>query len=79
MKKLVESMRQIQPMSEYINGSIQRTSVSEAFSDLLSRMKRMFKQAWIWMKGVVIKAGSYIIPVNDEGNPLPAITPMTAL
>lgn len=74
MKKIQESFLYTKSISESINES----RVDEGLKDLLKTIKDKFKQAWEYLKGVVAKFGVYFLPVDKDGNVLPAISPLTA-
>ena len=74
MKNIQESFLYTKSISESINES----RVDEGLKDLLKTIKDKFKQAWEYLKGVVAKFGVYFLPVDKDGNVLPAISPLTA-
>lgn len=74
MKNITESLSSIQDITPYIQGE----RVDEGLKDLFKLVKSKFKSAFQYLKGIVVKFGTYFVPVNDKGEILPAITPPTA-
>lgn len=74
MKNISEMFEDSRSMAEVYNES----QIDEGLKDILKKVKEKFKKVFNYLKGIVVKAGSYFLPVDDEGNILPAITPMTA-
>ena len=77
MKNIQEKFEGTQSLSEYINDKIE-PNVNEGLKDIFNIVKSKFKKVWEYMKGIVVKAGSYILSVDDNGDVIPAITPLTA-
>jgi hypothetical protein len=77
MRNIQEKFNGIQSISEYISDQME-PNVNEGLKDVFKAVKDKFKKAWEYMKGIVVKVGSYILPVNDKGEVIPAITPLTA-
>jgi MoxR-like ATPase len=75
MKTIKESLMSIQEISEYIKGT---ENVDEGLKDAWNTLKAKFKQVFTYLKGLVVKMGSYILPVSEQGFVVPAITPLTA-
>lgn len=75
MKTIKESLMSIQEISEYIKGT---ENVDEGLKDVIAAVKAKFKQVYTYLKSLVVKVGSYILPVSDTGLVIPAITPLTA-
>lgn len=75
MKNIRESFLYTKSIREYINESEQ---IDEGLKDWLKTVKDKFKQAFEYIKGVVAKFGTYFLPVDKEGNPMNAISPLTA-
>lgn len=73
MKHIKESLTEIQDISPYLRGE----KIDEGLKEVFSWVKTKFKKAFLYLKGVVVKVGSYILPVED-GIVMPAITPATA-
>lgn len=73
MKEIKESLVEIQDITQYLKGE----QVDESLKDVFKFVKNKFRQAFMYLKGVVVKAGSYILPVED-GIVMPAISPLTA-
>lgn len=57
---------------------ISESRIDEGLKDFLNVIKDKFKKAWVYLKGVVVQFGTYFLPVNDEGEVEPAISPLTA-
>lgn len=55
-----------------------QTPVNEGLKDWLKVVKDKFKQAFEYLKGIVAKFGTYFLPVDKDGNVMPAISPLTA-
>ena len=77
MKNIQEKFDGIQSITEYINDNME-ANVSEGLKDIFNAVKAKFKKAWEYLKGIVVKAGSYILPVDDNGEVIPAISNLTA-
>lgn len=75
MKNIQESFENVRGISEYIKTD---TQINEGLKDWLKAVKDKFKKAWQYLKGIVVKLGTYFLPVDSEGNILPAISPLTA-
>ena len=75
MKTIKESLGSIQEISEYIKGT---ENVDEGLKDVLNTIKAKFSKVFTYLKGLVVKVGSYILPVSNTGLVIPAITPLTA-
>jgi hypothetical protein len=73
MKEIKESLIEIQDITQYLKGE----QVDEGLKEVFNYVKNKFKKAFMYLKGVVVKAGSYILPVED-GIVMPAISPLTA-
>ena len=74
MKNITESfddIKSIQDLCDY-------QQVDEGLKDWFNSAKNLFGKVWNYLKGVVAKFGTYFLPVDTEGNVIPAITPMTA-
>lgn len=77
MKNIQESFDDIVNISEYLNESTTLEPINEGLKDWVQKVKDKFKKAWEYLKGVVVKAGSYFTPVDKDGNIMPAISPLT--
>lgn len=64
--------------SRSIADMIEESNVNEGLKDIFKKAKDLFKKAWQYLKGVVVNVGNYFLPVNENGDVEPAITPMTA-
>lgn len=74
MKNIVESLNEIQDITPYLK----KEKVDEGLKDLLLSVRDKFKEAWTYLKNVVVRVGCYFWPVDNEGKIRPAITPLTA-
>lgn len=75
MKSIQESFKNVRPISDMI---IENGRVDEGLKDIIRAVKNKFKQVWAYLNKVVAKFGSYFLPVDANGNVLPAISPLTA-
>lgn len=75
MKNIQESFLYTRSIRDCINGSEQ---IDEGLKDWIKSIKNKFKQAFEYLKGVVVKVGSYFLPVGKDGEVLSAISPLTA-
>lgn len=74
MRSITECFENSRPIAELIN----EDRIDEGLKDILNFIKNKFKQAFAYLKGIVAKFGTYFIVVSDSGEPLPAISPLTA-
>lgn len=74
MKNISESLKGIQDITPYLNGE----RVDEGLKDIFKTVKAKFKAAFIYLKGIVVKFGNHFLPVDENGEILPANTPLTA-
>lgn len=71
-------------LREYVNDSEelfleQNSQIDEGLKDIIANLKKKFKQVWDYLTGLVAKvSGSYWLAVDDSGELLPAISPLTA-
>lgn len=77
MKNILESLESIQGISDYLKENTQ-TEVNEGLKDVINTVKSKFKKVFTYLKSLVVKVGSYILPVSDTGLVVPAISPLTA-
>lgn len=75
MKNIQESFKNIRSISDMMEFE---TPVNEGLKDILKTIKNKFKAAWEYLKGVVVKIGTYFLPVDSNGEIMPAISPLTA-
>jgi hypothetical protein len=75
MKNIKECFEGMNDITPYLKGE---TRVDEGLKDVFNMVKNKFKQAWQYLKGVVVKFGTYFLGVDDKGEVVPAITPLTA-
>ena len=74
MKNIVESLNEIQDITPYLKNE----KVDEGLKELLQTVRNRFKEAWNYLKGVVVRVGCYFWPVDKDGNVQPVVTPLTA-
>lgn len=74
MKDIKESFNKIQDISPYLRGE----RIDEGLRDVFNAVKAKFKKAFLYLKSVVVKVGTYFLPADKDGAILPAITPLTA-
>ena len=74
MKSIKESLVNTVKLSEMIN----EKRVDEGLKDIFNAVKDKFKQAYQYLKGIVVKVGTYFLPVDESGEVRPAISPLTA-
>ena len=80
MKSIVEKFTETQDIASYLSSRLDEGFISDVFASLKEKLawaKEKFKQAWTYFKSVVAKFGTYVLPLDDEGNPMPAISPLT--
>ena len=80
MLDIRELMKSSQGLTEFINEG-RETQLDEGLKDILNSLKRKFKQVTEYLFGWVAKVSSklsYWLPVSDNGEIMPAITPLTA-
>ena len=77
MKDIKESFVDTRPISEYL-GRERDHAVDEGLKDVFNAVKSKFKKAWQYLKDIVVKIGSYILPADEQGDIIPAISPLTA-
>lgn len=75
MKHIKECLTEIQDITPYLKGE---EKIDEGLKDIFNYVKNKFKQAFMYLKGLVAKVGAYFVPVTDEGLVLPAVSPLTA-
>ena len=76
MQNIQEKFQNIQPISEYVDSKVE-PYVNEGLKDIFNAVKDKFKKVWEYMRGIVVKVGSYILPVNENGEVIPAISDLT--
>ena len=77
MKNIQECLGEIRSISDYINTTY-GDPVNEGLKDWFNKAKEFFKDVYQYLKGVVVKLGTYFLQVNEKCEIIPAITPMTA-
>ena len=78
MKNITEKFKDRLSISEMIERDNVEANIDESLKDIFNTVKARFKQVWQWLTGLVVKVGTYVLPVDDSGDVIPAITPMTA-
>ena len=78
MKNITEKFNDRLSISQMIAQDEMEANLDESLKDVFNAVKTKFKQVWQWVRGLVVKVGTYILPVDNEGEVQPAITPMTA-
>jgi hypothetical protein len=77
MKNLTEMFENRRSIQDQINES----RVDEGLKDIFTKVKDKFKsfidKVVTYLKGVCVKAGTYFIPVDGEGELMSAISPLT--
>lgn len=74
MKNITECFNETLSISQILESK----DINEGLRDILKMVQAKFKQAFAYLKGVVVKFGSYFLPTNENGDPLNAISPLTA-
>ena len=75
MKNITESLNEIQDITPYLRG---KETIDEGLKDVFNTIKSKFKAAFLYLKNVVAKIGTYFIPADADGKLLNAISPLTA-
>ena len=78
MKNITEKFNDRLSISQMIAHDEMEANLDESLKDVFDVVKNKFKQVWQWIRGLVVKIGTYVLPVSNDGDLLPAITPMTA-
>ena len=74
----MENIRESFKMTKSLEEHMQRELIDEGLKEIFQAVKNKFKQAYEYLKGIVAKFGVYFLPVDNEGNTLNAISPLTA-
>lgn len=77
MKDIRNSFIYTKSISESIQSGDQEV-VNEGIKEIFQAVKNKFKQVFEYLRGVVVKLGTYFLPVDDQGNILRAISPLTS-
>lgn len=78
MKNILEALEDVQSLSDFINDQ-KELQIDESLRDIIQALKKRFKQVWDYLHGLVVKlTGSYWCPIDDDGNVMNAISPLTA-
>lgn len=75
MKNITEYLNEIQDIVPYLNGE---EKIDEGLKEIFNTVKSKFKAAFLYIKSVVAKFGTYFLPVDADGKVLNAISPLTA-
>lgn len=74
MKKITECFEDTRSIAQIVD----EERVDEGVKDFFAKVKNKFHSAVMYLKGIVAKFGSYFIPIDDDGNIMPCISPLTA-
>ncbi len=74
MKNITECFNETLSISQILESE----SVNEGLKDILKMVQAKFKKAFAYLKGIVVKFGSYFLPTDANGDPMNAISPLTA-
>ena len=78
MKNITEKFNDRLSISQMIAQQEMEANLDESLRDVFDVVKTRFKQVWQWALGLVVRVGTYVLPVSNDGEVQPAITPMTA-
>jgi hypothetical protein len=78
MKNITEKFNDRLSISQMIEQENMSANLDESLKDVFNVVKSKFKQVWQWVRGLVVKIGTYVLPVSNDSEIQPAITPMTA-
>ena len=67
MKNITEKFNDKLSIGQMIEQQQIESNIDESLKDVFAAVKAKFKQAWQWMKGLVVKIGTYVLPVSEEG------------
>ena len=76
MKHIKENLNNLTPISYYLRDK--ENIVDEGLKEIFSSLKTKFKHVFSYIKNVVVRFGSYFLPVDENGNIVPCISPLTA-
>lgn len=74
MKNITECLNEIHGITPYLKGE---EKIDEGLKDVFNAVKSKFKQAFLYLKSVVAKFGTYFVPTDDNGKLMNAISPLT--
>ena len=74
MNDIRESFYDVKTLSE----ALWESQLDEGMKEIFATIKSKFKAAFEYLKGIVVKAGSYFLTVDKDGNIQPCISPLTA-
>lgn len=90
MKSIIEKFTETQDIASYLSSRLDEgffskaretaDDIKRAFNNIRDKfnwVKEKFRNAWIYGKNVVVKFKNYFLAVDDDGNIIPAITPLT--
>lgn len=75
MKQITECFESTRSIREMLQKD--SNNVNEGLKEVLNFIKTKFKQAFAYFKGLVAKFGTYFMVVREDGEVLPAISPLT--
>ena len=75
MRNITETLNEIQDITPYLRGE---EKIDEGLKDIFNTVKSKFKAAFLYLKSVVAKIGTYFLSFDNDGKVLPAIIPLTA-
>ena len=78
MKNLNEVLHEMESISDYLNAINESEVVDEGLKDILNSLKSKFKKVIDYFSKIIANIGVYWCPVNDKGEVLDAISPLTA-
>jgi len=78
MKNITEKFNDRLTISQMIAHEEMQANLDESLRDVFDAVKDKFKQVWQWVRGLVVKIGTYVLPISNDGEVQPAITPMTS-
>lgn len=79
MKPITESFKNTIGLPEMIQNNLNdEPQINEGLKEVWKSIKDKFEKVYQYLKGLVVKAGSYFLPVDENGDVMEAITPMTA-
>ena len=64
--------------SQYLYNRDYEETIDEGLKELFTLVKDKFKQAYQYIKGIVVKVGSYFVTIGNDGQVQPCISPLTA-
>lgn len=74
MKNITECFNESLSISQMLKSE----NINEGLKDIFKNVQAKFKKVFTYLKGIVVKFGSYFIPTDEAGDPMNAISPLTA-